>query len=184
MTAIAAQAGLVEGSLYRFFPSKAALLTRCIEVWYENMLEHYAAELACISGTRARLRFMIWRHLKTVHDEPEMCHLMFDLVRSSDGYRETEVYRLNSLYTARTVDIIREGIAAGELRGDLDLKLVRDMIYGGVEHRISGFLRGHGGLDPDRIADGMVDLVLGGLGPSRASGLRLQALEQALLARL
>lgn len=184
MSAIASRAGIVEGSIYRFFASKAALLTRCIEVWYEEMLEHYAAELARISGTRARLRFMIWRHLNTVHDEPEMCRMMFDLVRSSAGYRTTEVYRLNSLYTARTIDIIREGITAGEFRGDLDLKLVRDMIYGGVEHRITGFLWGHGTLDPDRIADGMVDLVLGGLSVSGDIAARLNVLEQDLRVRL
>lgn len=184
MSAIAGRAGIVEGSIYRFFDNKAHLLTHCIEVWYEQMLVYYAAELAQITGLRARLRFMIWRHLKTVHDDPEMCRLMFNLVRSSDGYRSTEVYRLNSLYTERTLDIIREGIAAGELRGDLDLRLVRDMIYGAVEHRVWGFLYADGRLDPDGVADALVDLVIGGLDTAGETAQRVAVLEERIRARL
>lgn len=181
MSAIAAGAGMVEGSIYRFFSNKAELLTRCIEVWYEDMLEHYAAELARIRGTRARLRFMIWRHLKTVHDEPEMCRLMFNQVRGSETYRTTEVYRLNSLYTARTVDIVREGIEAGELRPDLDLKLVRDLIYGGVEHRVWSYLWGGGNLDPDAVADAMIDLLFGGINGIGDMANRVAAVEEKLI---
>lgn len=184
MSAIARRAGIVEGSIYRFFDNKAHLLTQCIEVWYEEMLEHYAAELARIKGLRARLRFMIWRHLKTVNDDPEMCRLMFNLVRGSADYRSTEVYRLNSLYTARTMDIVREGIASGELRRDLDLRLVRDLIYGGVEHRVWNYLYGDGELDPDNVADVLVDLVLGGIDTAEETSRRIASVEERIRAKL
>ena len=182
MAAIASRAGIVEGSIYRFFENKATLLTRAIEVWYEEMLETYARELSVITGTRARLRFMVWRHLKTVHDEPEMCSLMFNYVRGSDGYRATDVFRLNSLYTARTLDIVREGIAKGELRDDLDLRLVRDVIYGGVEHRVWGYLRGEGSLDPEVLADSIVDMVMAGIGVADPLVARLSAIEATVCA--
>jgi len=184
MSAIANRAGIVEGSIYRFFTNKAELLTRCIEVWYEEMLAHYAAELARISGTREQLRFMIWQHLKTVQNEPEMSRLMFNLVRGSAAYRTTEVYRLNSLYTARTVEIVRKGIDAGELRSDLNLRLVRDLIYGGVEHRVWNFLWGDGLLDPNEVAESMIDLVFSGINTSATITQRYLALEKGLEAQL
>jgi TetR/AcrR family fatty acid metabolism transcriptional regulator len=58
---------------------------------------------------------------------------------------------------------VREGIDAGELRGDIPLRLVRDMIYGCVEHRTWAYLRGEGEFDPNHTADAIVDLVLRGL---------------------
>lgn len=180
MSAIAARAGVVEGSIYRFFDNKAALLTRAIETWYEQMLESYARELSDISGTRARLRFMIWRHVQTVYEDPELCRLMFDNVRSSPDYRSTEVYRLNRLYTMRTLDIVQEGIDGGELRAGLDMRLVRDLIYGGVEHHTWAYLWSGGTLDPDGLADSIVDLVLAGVGAPDPTAERLAALTAKL----
>ncbi len=160
---IAVRADVVEGSIYRYFENKRDLLVKVIEDWYETMLSDYDQQLSGISGTRNRLRYMIWRHLMTVHDEPALCHLMFQIIRSGPDYSETGVHDLNRKYTRRTLDIIREGIAAGEMRGDIPLRLVRDMIYGCVEHRTWAYLRGEGDFDPNATADAIVDLVLGGL---------------------
>ncbi|WP_158969990.1 TetR/AcrR family transcriptional regulator [Chachezhania sediminis] len=163
MASIARRANVVEGSIYRFFTHKHDLLTKVVEQWYEDMLADYARQLSCIAGTRNRLRYMIWRHLKTIHDDPEMCRLMFDHVRSAPDYRDTAVFRLNRLYTLRTLEIVQEAMAAGRVRQDLDLTMVRDFIYGGVEHRSWAYLRSEGTIDPDATADAIVDLVLHGL---------------------
>lgn len=164
MSQIAARAGVVEGSIYRYFTNKHDLLTKVIESWYEEMLADYARTLAGIEGTRERLRFMIWKHLTTIHDNPEMCRLMFDHIRSNPDYDQTAVHRLNRLYTRRTLDIVAEGVADGELREDLDMRLVRDLLYGCVEHSTWSYLRGEGQFDPDQTADAIIDLVMNGLG--------------------
>jgi AcrR family transcriptional regulator len=160
---IAERAQVVEGSIYRYFENKRDLLVKVIEDWYETMLSDYDQQLSGISGTRNRLRFMIWRHLATVHEDPALCHLMFQYLRVGPDYSTTGVYDLNRKYTRRTLDIVREGIASGELRPDIPLRLVRDMIYGCVEHRTWAYLRGEGDFDTNRTADAIVDLVLAGL---------------------
>lgn len=163
MSDIALRANVVEGSIYRYFDNKRDLLVKVIEDWYEAMLADYDQQLSGIRGTRNRLRFMIWRHLKTIYDEPALCDLMFQFLRTGKDYSHTTVYELNKQYTRRTLDIIKEGIAAGELRGDVTLRLVRDMIYGCIEHHTWAYLRGEGSFDPDVTADSIVDLVLSGL---------------------
>lgn len=167
---IAERANVVEGSIYRYFENKRDLLVKVIEDWYENMLADYDQHLAGIAGTRNRLRYMIWRHLKTIHDEPALCNLMFQFLRTGKDYSRTAVHELNRRYTRRTLDIVREGIEAGELRGDVSLALVRDMIYGCIEHRTWAFLRGEGEFDPDSTADAIVDLILSGLRKRSAEG--------------
>lgn len=169
LSEIAERANVVEGSIYRYFDNKRDLLVKVIEDWYEGMLADYDQQLSGIAGTRNRLRYMIWRHLATIHDDPALCNLMFQYLRTGKDYSETAVHDLNREYTRRTLDIVKEGIAAGELRPDVPLRLVRDMIYGCVEHRTWAYLRGEGMFDPDATADAVVNLVLGGLQMAQAS---------------
>jgi AcrR family transcriptional regulator len=160
---IAERVGVVEGNIYRHFESKRALLVRVVEEWYEAMISDYDEHLKGIEGTRNRLRYMIWRHLSTIEKEPALCRLMFGEIRSGSDYRKTTIYRLNSEYTRRTMDILKEGIDAGELRGDVPLRLVRDMIYGCIEHHTWAFLRREGTFDPAASADAITEIVYAGL---------------------
>src|ERR1700689_5614078 len=58
---IAARAGVVEGTIYRYFPGKRELLIRVVEQWYERILADYDQQLKRLQGTRPRLGFMYWR---------------------------------------------------------------------------------------------------------------------------
>ena len=173
---IAARLGIVEGTIYRYFPTKRDLIIQVAEDWYEGMLADYDRELAGISGTRGRLRFMIWRHLIVMHDEPAMCKLVLDELRADAGYRKTSIYELNRQYTQRTLAIVKEGIASGELRADVPLTMVRDMIYGGIEHHTWAYLRGEGQFSPAQAADDIVAIVYGGIAAPEQTGTNIGTL--------
>ena len=181
VAAIAARLGIVEGTIYRYFPTKRDLIIRVAEDWYEGMLADYDRELAAISGTQARLRFMIWRHLTVMHDEPAMCRLVLDELRADGGYRKTSIYQLNRLYTRRTLSLVKDGIASGEIRADVPLAMVRDMIYGGIEHHTWAYLRGEGTFSPEQAADDIVAILYRGIAvPQENTG----ALSRLELSRL
>ena len=165
---IAGAVGIVEGTIYRYFPTKRDLLIAVAESWYEAILSDYDQQLKGIRGTRNRLRFMIWRHLKVMHDAPAMCRFLLGEVRAGADYRRTSVFELNRRYTQRTLAIIKEGVASGEFRADVPLAVVRDMIYGGVEHHTWSYLRGEGEFSPDRAADAIVAIICRGLAPEPA----------------
>ena len=160
---IAGRLGIVEGTIYRYFPTRRDLIIQVAEDWYEGMLADYDRELAGISGTRARLRFMIWRHLTVMHDEPAMCRLVLDELRADAGYRKTSIYELNRQYTRRTLAIVKDGIASGELRADVPLTMIRDMIYGGIEHHTWAYLRGEGKFSPTQAAEDIVAIIYRGV---------------------
>ena len=165
MTEIAANAGVVEGTIYKYFENKRDLLLKVIERWYLGMIADYSAQLPGITGSRNRLRFVIWRHLRSIKDNPDLCRLVFNEVRSGDDYFQNVVYRLNRQYTDLLLGILRDGAATGDLRADMPVALLRDVVYGAIEHHVWGFLSGRGDLDVDRTADQLTELLFGGIGP-------------------
>ena len=156
---IAERAGVVEGTIYRYFENKRDLLIKVLEQWYSEMIADYDEQLLRIHGTRNRLRFMAWRHLTVIHEEPALCRLVLLELRSDADYRATGVFKLNREYTSRTIGIVRAAMASGEFREGLSLSLVRDMIYGCIEHHAWAYLRGEGDFSADRVADNLADMI-------------------------
>ena len=160
---IARRAGVVEGALYRYFPSKRDLLIKVVEDFYERVFSDYEQQLKGVRGVWNSLRFMIWKHLSVIHADPAMCRLIFNELRATAEYRHTSVYELNRKYTQLTMTIVKDGVASGELRAGVPLQIVRDMIFGCAEHHTWAFLRGEGSFSPDEAADAITDLIYNGL---------------------
>lgn len=185
ITDIAERAGVVEGSIYRFFSGKRDLLVRVIEHWYEEMLAEHEAQIAGVEGTRNRIRFIVHSHLRSIEREPALSRLFLQMLRSDPDYRATRLFELNQRYTRPIVDVVRAAIADGTFGPDSSPTLVRDMIYGCIEHHSWAFIRGEGDLDVEETANRITDLVCRGLhpdpGPDRSTDL-VTRLEQ-LVAR-
>lgn len=163
MADIAAQVGVVEGTVYKYFESKRELLLTVLTQWYEGMFGDYADDLRGIHGSRARLQFLIWRHLRTLRDQPDLCRLTFNEFRVEKDYHGSALQKLNKRYTDLLVEVLEQGMTSGEIRDDLPVSLLRDMIYGGIEHHAWPYLCGHGQLDIELIAEQITDLLWQGM---------------------
>jgi AcrR family transcriptional regulator len=156
---VAERAGVVEGSLYRFFSSKRDLIEKVAEDWYEEMLADYSAHLDGVGGTRNRLRFIIHHHLSIIKKEPALARMVFQEFRPAQNYRSTRLFALNQAYTQRIAEIVKLAIRDGEFSGDFPPAFVRDMIFGGIEHRVWAFLRNEGDFDVGQTANVVTDFV-------------------------
>ena len=156
---VAERAGVVEGSLYRFFSSKRDLIEKVAEDWYEEMLTDYSAHLDGVHGTRNRLRFIIHHHLSIIKKEPALARMVFQEFRPARNYRSTRLFALNQAYTQRIAEIVKAAIRDGEFSGDFPPAFVRDMIFGGIEHRVWAFLRSEGDFDVGQTANVVTDFV-------------------------
>jgi hypothetical protein len=133
------------------------------EQWYAGMVEDYTRDLAGINGARERLRFIIWRHLRTVHDNPQLCRLMFSEVRSEQDYYDLDLHGMIRRYTKFVVTIVEEGQAAAEFRGDIAPVLLRDLVFGCIEHRSWNYISGRGDLNIEETADQIVSILCDGI---------------------
>ena len=168
---IAARIGVVEGLIYKYFPSKRALLLEVLAQWYEALFDSCTRDLSATEGATARLQRVIWRHLCAVQANPLLCRLMFLEVRSEHDYQGSQLHALNRRYTQLLIGVLEQGIAAGSFRRDLPLPLLRDLIYGGIEHQCWNYICGRGVLDVERLSAQITSLVLDGIATPPAPSL-------------
>jgi AcrR family transcriptional regulator len=165
MAEIAAQVGIVEGALYKHFTSKRELLFEAMRIFYEPLLVLMREQLANIRGTRNRLRFVIAAQLHGFVKHPGLCRVIILEIRPNDDYHDSVMRKLNREMTSLVPEILDEAVKAGELRGDIRATLVRDVIFGGIEHLAWKTLSGRETIDVQREADALTELVLRGLEP-------------------
>ena len=163
MAQIAEHAGISEGTIYKFYENKRDLLQVILLRWFEDVLSAHKLDLETIVGTHARIRAIIHRHIAALVADPELARLMFAEIRDFELYRETDIFRVSRRYTRVLMEVLEEGVAAGEVRADVPLTLVRDVILGGVEHHLSSFLSGYSTIDPVAVTDALCNLVMSGI---------------------
>lgn len=166
MAGIAAKVGVVEGTVYRYFDSKHELLIEVLSDWYQQMFDDYAHALEGVEGAQTRLQLLIWRHLRTIRDAPQLCRLMFREARDDVGEANATLRKLNRRYTRFLVEVIDQGAVSGEFRSNLPLPLLRDLIYGGIEHYCWRYLSGEGELDIDQAARDISSIFCNGISPT------------------
>ena len=159
---VAERCGVSEGTIYRYFPTRRELLAKVAEVWFGEILA-VEPEIARLGDAHDQLRHLIRHSLGVVRREPALTRFVLTELRADPNYRSTQIYALNRRFTSWVIHLVKDGVARGAFRADISPSLVRDMIFGGIEHRTWNFLRGQGDFSVDAVADGIADLLFHGL---------------------
>jgi TetR/AcrR family transcriptional regulator, fatty acid metabolism regulator protein len=185
---VAMRCGISEATIYKYFDSKRDLLIKVAEQWFEELLKEDHRSVAG-RGTLEALRQLVWRSLSVVRREPALTRFVLMDLRPDPDYRNMPVFELNRRFTSQITEVLREGVKSGELRADVPVSLVRDMIYGCIEHQTWAFLRGEGEFSVDEVTEGIATVVFNGMAvksaaaKTRAPGAAAQEL-QVSVARL
>lgn len=182
---IAARVGVVEGLVFRYFPTKRDLLNDVLRALYEPLIADVGEGFARISGLRGRLRFIVWRHLRVYTETPGLARLVLHEVRTGPDYFVSVLHELHVRYTDYLRQTLQQAVADGEVTASLDYELVRSMVYGGLEHLMWPVLYGNRKIDIEHLADSYTNHVLHGIDGVQPPALRVEErlarLEAALL---
>lgn len=162
---IAAAAGVGKQTIYRWWPSKAAVV---LDVWAPEVQPR--VEFPDTGDLAADLKTQISSIIDLAQDPlvgPSFLAVLADAQRDERIAKQL-LDRLFHPTIAACKERLRIGQAAGQLRDDIDLDIAVDLLYGGYYHRL---LLGIAPLTPD-YADVIVDAALNGIGPSPASRTR------------
>lgn len=160
---IANRAGVVEGTVFRYFTSKHELVLHIISRWYEVHFNGLITGLRGITGTRNRLRYIIWSQLQAMTERAELTGA---IILAARGLDESFTRQVNAQYERATrplFETLAEGRRSGDIRSDIPDQLVSNMIYGAIEHSLWQMLQQNISLDIDQVADELVELIYGGI---------------------
>ena len=162
ITDIARQAGISDGLLYRYFADKRALLMDVLAQFYVRVIDNLEAACASAVGFRARIRAIVATHIAVFVSDAALCRLFLTEVRVGTNYRETEIYVLNRRYTSVLLLVVTDGIAEGVVHADMDPRLLRDMLFGGIEHFAWRYIANPGDMNVEENAARISDILLNG----------------------
>ena len=163
---IARAANISDGLIYRYYDNKRALLDAVLAAFFERILAKLEPAVAAQTGFAAKLRALIKAHLEIMFADPALCRLFIAEVRGAAEFADSEARRMSQRYSNVFLAVIRNADAAGELRKNVDAALLRDLVFGGVEHYAWRAMRSRK-LSVESAADKLADLVLGGVAKGR-----------------
>lgn len=131
---IARKAGVTEALIYKYFEDKRGLLHQVLKEYLEEFLIQFQRDLKGIKGVLNKLRKLIWSHIHVYANNRVFARILFVEVRNHLDYYNSETYELVKQYSKILLDLIEEGVREGEIRDDIPPKLIRQVIFGSIEH--------------------------------------------------
>lgn len=131
---IAQTAGVTEGLIYKYFKDSHNLLYQVLKELLEDYNARLFLEIKGIEGSLNRLRKLIWSTINFYSSDRVFSRILLLEVRNFPDYYHSETYQLVKEYANMILEIIKEGIQAGEIRDDIPPKRLRQVILGMIEH--------------------------------------------------
>lgn len=160
---IARLAGISDGLVYRYFRNKRELLYEVLRRFYERILLDLETQVFNHAAFSARLEALMRRHLDVFVADADLCRLFISEVRTASDYQGSPIQELNRLYTSVLIRIVREAVKSGEVRPDVNPRLLRDVIFGAIEHLAWRHVNGKGQLRVTQTARDLTNMLTSGI---------------------
>ncbi len=162
---IAGAAGVSEPTIYEYFSSKEEILFTIPVETSCRLGELISFHLQMAKGTAAKLRAMIFIIFWIHQNDPSYAAVSYLILKQSHRFAKSEAYEILRQRLRPLVDVIEEGIAAGEIRSGFTPFFIRSVILGAIEHLTTRKLLM--GTDDNLLdyVDPLMDLIMGGLQP-------------------
>jgi len=148
---IAQEAGATEPTIYLHFKGKESLLFSVAEEHMTRYLLFLDEHLQGISGAHNKLRKLVWAHLRYSDIKREFMSLVLFDCRNNRNFYQSGAYKLVRKYAGILSSILDEGIGEKVFRSDMNIPLVRDIIFGLMDYEaIQYFATGE---KPDAVSD-------------------------------
>ena len=162
---LAQAVGLTKGALYHHFESKDALFHAVVKMVRDTWSNSIVRDVLKAGNALDRLGILLDNHVRLVSENEMLCLVMASLVTDMDDGDPDFVATILEVYKDLVyfIDrIIQKGQAAGEVRSDLDARLVALSIVGMLRTSCCRMLQR---LEPDYEArmDVMKQVILTGL---------------------
>ena len=143
---IAKKSGVVDSILYHYFKNKEDVLFYALGEKMIEVTRDLKLHLEGIEDPVSKLRKMIWYHLYINDLSPTDTRVLKNLLfecRANKNYYSHDGYKMLRDYTKIMLDTLQQGIDAHIFRIDLNIHLVRDLIFGVLDEEALSCFASH-----------------------------------------
>lgn len=137
---IARKAEVADSVIYQYFKNKEDLLFSVPGSRMPEVLQQCEEALQGIRDPESLLRRMVWFHLRYDEVHAGYVRLLLLECRSHPGFYKHPSYGLVRKYAGVMLRILEGGVQQGIFRSQVNMRLVRDVIFGTLDFEDIGYL--------------------------------------------
>jgi len=167
---ISRQAGVTEALIYKYFKDKRDLLNQVLSEYLEEYCALVQRDLRGIKGALNKIRKLIWSHISVYATNRVFARILLIEARNHSDYYHSDTYELVKVYSDVILEILEEGIQNNEIRDDIPIKLIRQIILGSIEQVCLTGITFDREIDPDILTDEICEIIFKGIVPDVQAG--------------
>jgi len=139
---IAREAGIASGTIYLYFRTKDEILVTLFREKMAQFVAHVRAEIAREPDAVAKIRRLVARHFAVLEDDPAVAEVVqVELRQGHKFFRGASAHEV-SAYFDLISSVLEQGVAAGQLRGDLPVKMATKVLFGAMDQVATSWVLG------------------------------------------
>ena len=163
VSAIAARAGVADGTVYLYFKSKEELLRTAIDTNFNRFHEHVLERFKTLQRPREQLEYIAQLHLETSTANRSMAILMQTEMRQSAKFIAEFSHHHLVKYIQLVREVVRRGQAEGTFRKDVSDGVVAHCMFGAIDELLSSAVFTGRVYDAKTTAAQVLDVLLNGI---------------------
>jgi TetR/AcrR family fatty acid metabolism transcriptional regulator len=164
---IALKANVAEGTLYQYFKNKEDLFFSIPAQKTEEFCDEFNLHLQGIHDSFNKVRKLIWYYLYFFKTNPAYARTLMLEMRVSKSFISSRTYDKIKVFADKVLEIIKEGQEEGRIRKDMDVHVIRELLLGVLEHRVTRWLLKEEKYDLVEHYDEICELIFNGIQSSK-----------------
>lgn len=160
---IAREAEVTEGLIYKYFRDKKDLLYQVLMELFRQVIDRIESETAAVSGAHGKLETFIRASVASYADSRVFSRIILLEVRNSESFFASNAYGLVRQYSGMLARILQEGMDAGEFAPDIEIRALREIIFGAIEHACLSCIIFNRDIEVDRVSGQLCRVLFGGI---------------------
>lgn len=137
---IAKAAGVADGTIYLYFKNKEDILTTMFKEKMGEFIEKIVQAIGEKKTAEEKLFTLIYMHFDLLAKNKQLAIVTQLELRQSNYELRMEINQILKPYLLLIDDIIKEGINQNLFRNDLNIPLVRQMIFGTLDEIVTNWV--------------------------------------------
>jgi len=163
VSAIAARAGVADGTIYLYFKSKDDVLRTAIDTVFDRFHRQVQEEFLTLTDPRQQLEYIARVHLESNSVNRSMAIIMQTEMRQSARFIAEFSHHHLVKYIQLVREVIRRGQQLGVFRQDVSDGVVAHCMFGAIDELLSSAVFTGRAYDARATATQVVDVILNGI---------------------